>query len=261
MFSDQAHNLRLMAEQQRLRDKEDNPSPVRNFSWRSLAVLCVSALLVIAFLFFHYSNQRYVLDLVRDKNEKMEERLLLLSVQLENLKTAIDSSVRENYFLKQEVVSITGQRDSALGQWQDSQIQVKAFERELGQLHQDLAKVKSEQKEINLFVSREVGETLDVLDRKTQALAARLEQAGEKGGSVRTGVFLGTIAFFKEDYSFVVFSHSSGTDLEAGQFVAVHRGGKRLAILKIIEVRDTVSAAVVEELWSPIQKGDEARQL
>lgn len=229
MITDQARNLRLLAEHKGVIEKQSAPpSPVvRTFSLKSMALFVVGAVVIVLFLFFEYSNQRYMLDIMHERNKNMEERMLLLSLQLENLRNSVEAN-REYGF--------SGEKKAGLTRWEE--LKKQSFLSE------------SEGTEDGL-----VGKQPQEGEEKRASLSNRLSIGGEKEPA-----FLGVVSSYEKD-GVVIISCGRDTGIKEGGYVSVRRGEKRTSVLRVVEVKDKKTVCKVEELWEPIYEGDEVTRL
>ncbi len=257
MITDQARNLRIMAEHRAWNKKSFSG----RFDWKRAAIYLTAAAIAGIFLYFQYSGQKALVQTMNERNKNLEERLILLGFQMEEIRHNVDTTLRDSFLLQKEITSLAAQRDAALAGLKNREEKIAGFNSEIDVLQQELAALKYSQAEMNRFLTENIRVVLDDLEEKTRVFSRRLEEIGQQDKIFDPEEILGRVVFSAPDNSFVVISHQEKTAIEPGQFIAVQRGKDRLAILKAIEVRSTVSACVIEELWGEISKGDEVRKL
>ena len=229
MITDQARNLRILAEQKGVTGKQSLPHP-KIVPLKSTIFFVAGTLVIILFLYFEYLNQRHMLEVMSEKNTAMEERIIFLGAQLENLM-----------------------------QWREREKHLNLVEKEIDTIQREMNTLKSQQEEIHTSFSHTLALSLDSLGEKAKDIISSVGQMKAETEEVLN--FLGVVISYDSNYKLVVVSHIEGIEFEEGGYVAVHGGEQRVAILRVIEVRENVSACEVVELWAPIYKGDRVRRL
>ena len=258
MITDQARNLRILAEQRGITKKQSLP-PRKKVSLKSRRFFIAGGLIVILFLCFEYLDQQHMLKMMSEKNTVMEEKIILLSTQLENLANNIETSIEQNYLLQKEIKNIFEPQGNVLMQWKEREKQLNLVEKEIDAVQNELNILKSQQEEMDASFSQKLALSLDSLNEKVGGIMSGVEQMkAETNEKLKS---LGIIISYEDNDKLAIIAHMIGSELKKGSYLAVHRGEQRVAILKVIEVREKVSACKVVELWAPLYKGDEVRRL
>ena len=222
-----------------------------------VALLCIVVLGVAIAIHGLYRNfqERYRSNMAALENtkESLERDVATLVSQMHALYIEVQSTQKTKDVLEKELSQMSLSNADLLGKVNLLQSDYDQMRQAFVQTQHELSAAQDDKERLQQQVDDEVVILRKKVDALQQAMAQELVPSE---GDPRMS---GKILEVNSDLGFAVIDRGIRQGVRSGQEYPVWRGLSRVGTVRVVEVRDNVSAAEIEGSYTRLQKGDEVR--
>ncbi|MCM8774557.1 MAG: hypothetical protein NC820_07495 [Candidatus Omnitrophica bacterium] len=265
VISDQARNLRIIAREKGIvRENLPNKS-ANNYSRKSIHILII--FLLSLFFLFNYLYQNKMLRTMEEKNRIMEKKIDLLNYQLDSVRSELNFTVRDNHSLKEAFYNLYLKNKEESN---EKTIDIQPIKEALTYLSTNVESIRSKVEALEYarvkereLLNEDMEHILKSLDDKINLVVSKVEVMSKRSATQDNPNldYMGEVIFFNKDYNFIVVNIGKKDSVREGDIFGVYRNNQRIALVKVLQLLDNVSACDIESSILPINVGDKIRKL
>ena len=188
---------------------------------------------------------------IKAENATLRKQLKSLNAHKLKLESQVQQLKEEKVELERRLDEIQLFVEDRLARTKDLELKRQLETAETGGQKETVIKPKREAIELPPIVVRPQTETSTPRQPKTE-----MPTLEEKGAEAYTE---GSILGVNKENNFVVIDLGRNAGIEVGETFQVYRGGRAIATIEVVELRESVSACDIKEETEPIEAGDTVR--